>query len=213
MLYTVCVYTKKKKIHIAVFDYGSIVLSFLIFMLAWLNSNLTDMPWYGSLLTITLSITAVLAIFSILNIHKHKRLAVVFGSVLLLLSIPSAMHRAYGSLSVPEIVVFYAKQVYMPLLAGIALFCLLREKGWLLWQALLRWGSRAYAVLGILLGTLIIYTELTQETPPEVTALAEQSSEIAAAFAVVTVIGIVLAIAGLIVNPLYVVWRNTKEGR
>ena len=203
---------KEKKIYITLFDYGSIVLSFLIFILAWFNGNLTDMPWYGLLLTIALSIATALAIFSILDLHRHRRLAIAFSIILLILSIPSLMHFSFRTLSIPEIIVFYLKQVYMPLLAGTALLLLLKKK-WSPWQVLLRWGSRAYAVLGIMLGTIILHTELTRDTAPEIAKLVESNDEAATAFAIVTIVGIVLAVVGLIINPLYVVWRNNKGNK
>lgn len=202
---------KKKKTHIVAFDYGSIVLSFIIFMLAWLNGNLSDMPWYGLLLTILLSIATVLTIFSVLNMRGHRRLAIAFGIILLLLSVPSAMHRAYGELSIPETILFYTKQVYLPLLAGTALFCLFKKKMRALWQVLLQWGPRIYAVLGIMLGILILHAELTRS--PEITYLAEQGGESATMIVVATGIGIILAVAGLILNPLYVVWRNAEKSK
>ena len=195
---------KGRKTYITLFDYGSIVLSFLIFMLAWFNGNLTDMPWYGLLLTIALTIATALAIFSMLDLHGHRRIAIAFSVILLVLSVPSLMHRSYGSLSIPEAVVFYLKQVYIPLLAGTALFLLLKNRQ-PLWQALLRWGSRIYAVLGIMIGTIILHTEITK--------FAESNNETAAALAVLTAIGVVLVVAGLIINPLYIVWRNAEESK
>lgn len=203
---------KKKKTHITLLDYGSVVLSFLIFMLAWFNGNLTDMPWYGLLLTIALTTAAALTIFSVLDLHGHRRIAIGFSIMLLLLSIPSTMHHSSGSLSVPETILFYLKQVYIPVLAATSLFLLLKKKQ-SIWKALLRWGSRVYAVLGILLGTIILHTEITRNIVPEAANIAESNSEVATILVVVTVIGIILTVVGLIINPLYVVWRNTKEDK
>ena len=200
---------KKNKAYLPFLDYGSIVLSFFIFMLAWFNGNLTDMPWYGLLLTIVFSIATALAIFSMLNLRRHRRVAVAFAIMLLILSVPSAMHRHFGVLSVPEIIMFYAKQVYLPILGGTALFLLLKKKE-KLWQILLRWGSWVYAVLGATIGTIILYTELTRNTAPEMAEMAEITGEAMTTLAILTVVGIVLAIVGLIINPLYVLWRNSE---
>ena len=187
-----------------VFDYGSIVVSFLIFFLAWFNGNLTDMPWYGLLLVIALTITAALGVFTMLEIRRHKRLAIAFGALLLLMSVPSMAHRALGFSSGFEAAVFYLKQVYIPLLAGSALLLLLKKQQ-KIWQTLLRWGARLYAVLGVMLGTVVLYTNFTQTTPLEI---AEVPDEIAAALTIAMIIGIVLTVVGLLINPLYIVWRN-----
>ena len=203
---------KEKKAHIATLDYISVALSFLIFMLAWLNGNLTDMPWYGLLLVVALSIAAIVTIFSVLDLRRHRQIAIAFSIILLLFSIPSMMHRLVGFLSTPEAIMFYAKQVYLPLLAGTTLFLLMKKRKPLP-QVLLRWGPRIYAVLGIMLGILILHAELTRSITSEIARAAELSAGEATTFTIVTGVGIALAVTGLIINPLYVVWRNAKEGR
>ena len=65
-----------------------------------------------------------------------------------------------------------------------------------------------YAALGIMIGTLILYTEITQNTIPKI---AESTGETVTTLAILTGVGIVLAVVGLIVNPLYVLWRNNEE--
>ena len=200
----------KKELLKKILDYVSIAVSFLIFFFAWFNGNLTDMPWYGLLLVIALTITAALGVFAMLEIRNHKRLAIAFGVLLLLMSVPSIAHRALGFSSGLEAAVFYLKQVYIPLLAGSALFLLLKKQR-KTWRALLRWGARLYAALGITLGTVVLYTNFTQNTPPPLET-AGISDEIATFLTIAMIIGIILIVIGLLINPLYVVWRNETRG-
>lgn len=195
---------KRKEILKGIFDYISIVVSFLIFFLAWFNGNLTDMPWYGLLLVIALTTTAALGIFAMLEIRSHRRLALGFGILLLLMSVPSMAHRALGFSSGFEAAVFYLKQVYIPLLAGASLFLLLKKQR-RTWQAVLRWGARLYAVLGVTLGIVVLYTNFTQTAPLETAGIPDK---IVTAFTIVMIIGVILTIIGLLINPLYVLWRN-----
>ena len=198
----------KKELLKRIFDYISIVVSFLIFFLAWFNGNLTDMPWYGLLLVIALTITAALGVFAMLEIRNHKRLVIAFSILLLLMSVPSVAHRALGFSSGFEAAVFYLKQVYIPLLAGSVLFLLLKKQQ-KTWQALLRWGTRLYAALGITLGTVVLYTHFTRNASLETAGVPD---EIAAVLTIAVIIGIVLTVIGLLLNPLYVVWRNETRG-
>ena len=198
---------KRKEVMKGIFDYTSIVVSFLIFFFAWFNGNLTDMPWYGLLLVIALTITAALGFFAILEIRNHKRLAIAFGVLLLLMSVPSMAHRALGFSSGFEAAVFYLKQVYIPLLAGSVLFLLLKKQQ-KTWQALLRWGTRLYAAFGITLGVVVLYMNFTQNTPIETAGIPD---EIATALTIAMIIGIILTIIGLLINPLYVLWRNETQ--
>lgn len=198
---------KRKEILKGIFDYISILISFLIFFLAWFNGNLTDMPWYGLLLVIALTTTAALGIFAMLEIRSHTRLALGFGILLLLMSVPSMAHHALGFSSGFEAAVFYLKQVYIPLLAGGSLFLLLKKQR-RTWQALLRWGTRLYAALGITLGTFVLYTNFTQYTPPPSLETAGIPDKIATIFTIIMIIGVILTIIGLLINPLYVLWRN-----
>ena len=195
---------KRKEVVKRILDYGSIVVSFLIFFLAWFNGNLTDMPWYGLLLVIVLTTTAALGVFAMLEVRKHKRLALAFGILLLLMSVPSIAHRAAGFSSGFEAAVFYLKQIYIPLLAGSVLFLLLKKQQ-KIWQTLLRWGTRLYAVLGIMLGTIVLHANFTQNTPLDTAGIPD---EIATALTIAMIIGIILTVIGLLINPLYIVWRN-----
>ena len=195
---------KRKETVKGIFDYGSITVSFLIFFLAWFNGNLTDMPWYGLLLVIVLTTTAALGVFAMLEVRNHRRLAFAFGILLLLMSVPSMAHHAAGFSSGVEAAVFYLKQIYIPLLAGSALFLLLKKQQ-KAWQALLRWGTRLYAVLGIMLGIIVLHTNLTQNTPLDTAGIPD---EIATALTIAMIIGIILTVIGLLINPLYIVWRN-----
>ena len=170
-------------------------------MLAWFNGNLTDMPWYGLLVTIILAITSVLAVFAVLEMRGHRRIAVAFTVLLLLLSIPSMMHYSFGVLTVPEAVMFYVKQIYLPILAATSLFFLLKKRA--AWQTVLRWGIRVYAVFGIMIGTIILHAELTRNM-----STAGLNDDMATVLSIIAIVGTVLTVSGLIINPLYVVWRN-----
>ena len=188
-------------------DYGSIAVAFLIFMLAWFNGNLTDMPWYELAAVILLAALSALAVFAMLEVRGHRRAAIAFAGLLLLMSVPSMMHRSFGPLSTIEMMLFYLKQIYLPLLAGFSLVVLLKRKRQV-WRALLRWGTRLYTGLGVMLGTIILHNELTREAPVEINQLAEMHGDITTFFAVITIIGTILTVIGLIVNPLYIAWRN-----
>ncbi|MCY4576969.1 MAG: hypothetical protein OXB96_00850 [Candidatus Kaiserbacteria bacterium] len=191
---------------VKIFDYGAIVLSFFVFMLTWFNGNLTAMPWYGLLLVIVFATMAALGVFAMLRVRAHRRGAIAFGVLLLLMSVPSMLHRSFGSLSVAEMTAFYLKQVYVPLLAGTSLFLLLKNQD-KTWQILLRWGTRLYAVLGTMLGTMLLY----QNTFSPSVSLESAPEEVQTMLAVSMFVGIVLAVAGLMIAPLYIVWRNTTQ--
>ncbi len=195
---------QRKEVVKGIFDYTSIVVSFLIFFLAWFNGNLTDMPWYGLLLVIVLTTTAALGVFAMLEIRNHKRLAIALGVLLLLMSVPSMAHHALGFSSGLEAAVFYLKQIYIPLLAGGSLFLLLKKQQ-KTWQVLLRWGTRLYALLGTTIGIVLLYNNFIQNAPIETAGVPD---EIATALTIAMIVGIILTVIGLLINPLYVVWRN-----
>ena len=188
-------------------DYGSIAVAFLIFMLAWLNGNLTDMLWYELAAVILLVALSAVAVFAMLEVRGHRRVAIAFAGLLLLMSVPSMMHRSFGPLSTAEMILFYLKQIYIPLLAGFSLAALLKRKRQV-WRTLLQWGTRLYTGLGIMLGTVILHNELTRTQPVEIAQLAEVHSGVTTFFAVITIVGTILTVIGLIVNPLYIAWRN-----
>ena len=198
---------EKKKLLIGFLDYVSVAFLLFIFILAWFNLNLTDMPWYGTLGTLLLVIFSVFAVFAMLEKRGHRRMSLIFCVLLVLLSVPSAMHISSGSLSFSETILFYARQVYMPLLAGSSLFLLLKRQR--LWRMILRWGVRAYAVLGVMLGSIVIYAgvrDLLQESVG-----VELVPGLTEFLMFLTIVALVLATVGLIANPLYVVWRFTSS--
>ena len=185
-------------------------MAFLIFMLAWFNGNLTDMPWYELAAVILLAALSALAVFAMLEVRGHRRVAIAFAGLLLLMSVPSMMHRSFGPLSTAEMTLFYLKQIYIPLLAGFSLVALLKRKQQV-WHTLVRWGTRLYTGLGSMLGTVILHNELTRTQPVEIAQLAEVHSGVTTFFAVITIVGTILTVIGLIVNPLYIAWRNGTQ--
>ena len=200
---------------VTIFDWLAVVLSFLIFMTAWFNGNLTDMPWYGLLVVLLLAIFSVLAVFAVLTVRGHRRVSIGFAIVLLLLGVPSMMHVSSGDMSFIEMVLFYVKQVYIPLLAIGSLFLLLKRQQ--LWRRVLRWSARAYAALGVAVGLVLLYRNITQlplSLPDDITSTADMPipvDTLATMLMIVTIVGFVLTIFGLIVSPLYIAWRTTRQ--
>ena len=190
-------------------DYGSIVASFLIFMSIWpshinLHAGKHGLLQYKLLLMTTLLVGfSVLAIFAVLEIHKHQRIAVVFSVLLLILGIPFVLHRSFDPVFVTETVALYAKNIYIPLLASSSLFLLVKHKN--LWQSVLRWSMRIYAVFGVIVGTIILYANIAEILREIEGGLTEHSSGIITMLA----IGLIVVVL-IIMNPLYLAWRTSS---
>ena len=188
-----------------IFDWLSIVFSFVVFFFAWLNANLTDLPWHGLCVALLLGALSVLAVFALLEVRGYVRVVVGFGVLLLLLSIPSVAHVSFVEMSVVETILFYAKQVYLPVLAIGSLLLSLRFRQ--AWRIVVRWAVRVYAVFGIALGIVLLYYNVFTTEPSVVST----SPEVSSVLSFIMFIGIVLTVFGLILNPLYAVWRVSSR--
>ena len=188
-------------------DYCSLPFLLLMTSIAVFGAGEVFLPNYTTLVAVCIAAMNVAVIFYLLSEHHHKKIAIGFAILLLLvsmkiLSMPFGSNAALQELTAGNFIVFFVYKFWMPIGALIALVFLIVHPS--IWEPALKKIAQIYVIIAAPVATVLLYNTATVlKNTEEIHAITNQFD------ATAVMLSAVLIVLGLLLVPMYISYRAT----